>query len=140
MTNPQGTSARKSIGLKLALGIALGGLFAPAAGAASVKELQTHPLAGIPGKEGKMLLVEYLPGDKDPIHRHDASAFVYVLEGTVIMQVKGSKPVTLHKGQTFFEGPSDVHLVGRNASKTARAKFVVVLVKNIGAPIFKPAH
>lgn len=125
---------------KMILGIAVAGLAGSTALAASVKELQTHQLAGIPGKEGKMLLVEYLPGDSDPIHRHDASAFVYVVEGTIIMQVKGSKPVVVHKGETFFEGPNDIHLIGRNASKTAKAKFVVVLVKNSGAPIFKPAH
>ena len=71
-----------------------------------------------------MLIVEYAPGGADPIHRHGAHAFVYVLESSVVMQVKGAEPVTLHPGQTFYEGPNDVHLVGRNASKTEPAKFL----------------
>src|SRR6476469_10482243 len=74
------------------------------------------------------------------VHRHDANAFVYVLEGSVIMQLKGSEPVTLHPGQTFYEGPDDIHVVGRNASKTEPAKFLVVLVKNKGAPILTPVE
>jgi len=85
-----------------------------------------------------MLLVEYPPGSADPIHRHEADAFVYVLEGSVIMQVKGGKEVTLTPGQTFYEGPNDVHTVGRNASKTKPAKFVVFLVKKEGAPALIP--
>ncbi len=85
-----------------------------------------------------MILVEYAPGDVDPVHRHDASVFLYVLEGTIIMQVKGGKLTTLHPGQTFFEGRDDVHIVGRNASRTKPAKFVAVLVKNTGAPIIMP--
>jgi quercetin dioxygenase-like cupin family protein len=85
-----------------------------------------------------MLLVEYPPGSSDPIHRHSADAFVYVLEGTVIMQVKGGKEVILTPGQTFYEGPDDIHVVGRNASKTKPAKFVVVLVKKEGAPALIP--
>ena len=84
--------------------------------------------------------MEYAPGGADPIHRHDAHAFVYVLEGSVVMQVKGAEPVILHPGQTFYEGPNDVHLVGRNASKTEPAKFLVVFVKNKGAPILTPVE
>jgi quercetin dioxygenase-like cupin family protein len=91
------------------------------------------------GKEGLMITVEYPPGSVDPIHRHNAHAFVYVLEGTIVMQVRGGKEVTLTAGQTFYEGPNDVHVVGRNASKTEPAKFVVFLVKNKGAPVFVPA-
>jgi quercetin dioxygenase-like cupin family protein len=75
-----------------------------------------------------------------PVHRHNANAFVYVLEGSVIMQVKGSEPITLHPGQTFYEGPDDIHVVGRNASKTEPAKFLVVFVKNKGAPILTPVQ
>jgi len=86
-------------------------------------------MPNLPGKEGLMLLVEYPPGGADPIHRHNAHAFVYVLEGSVIMQVKGEKEVTLTPGQTFYEGRDDIHTVGRNASKTEPAKFVVFLVK-----------
>lgn len=92
-----------------------------------------------PGKEGQMIIVEYAPGGVDPIHRHDAHAFVYVLEGSVVMQLKGGKEVTLTPGQTFYEGPNDVHIVGRNASSTKPAKFLVFLVKNKGAPVLVPA-
>jgi quercetin dioxygenase-like cupin family protein len=110
---------------------------APAAEAV-VNELMTKALANVPGKEGTMLIVTYPPGSKDPVHRHNASAFVYVLEGTIVMQVKGGKEVTLHPGETFFEGPKDVHIVGRNASTTEPAKFLVVLVKDQGAPVLVP--
>ncbi|HJY41381.1 MAG TPA: cupin domain-containing protein [Steroidobacteraceae bacterium] len=97
--------------------------------------LMTQPLSDSPGKEGLMLLVEYPPGSVDPVHRHDAHAFIYVLEGSVVMQVKGGKEVTLTRGQTFYEGPNDVHLVGRNASTTQPAKFLVVFLKKAGAPV-----
>jgi quercetin dioxygenase-like cupin family protein len=103
-----------------------------------VTPLMSKNLPDLPGKEGLMLLVEYPPGGADPIHRHNADAFVYVLEGTVIMQVKGGKEVTLTPGQTFYEGPDDIHTVGRNASSTKRAKFVVVLFKKEGAPALIP--
>lgn len=92
-----------------------------------------------PGREGLMIVVDYPPGSSDPIHRHNANAFVYVLEGSIIMQVKGGKQVTLTAGQTFYEGPNDIHVVGRNASKTKPAKFVVFLVKDKGAPVLIPA-
>jgi quercetin dioxygenase-like cupin family protein len=85
-----------------------------------------------------MLTVEYPPGGADPVHRHNAHAFVYILEGTVVMQVKGGKEVTLKPGDTFYEGPDDIHVVGRNASKTQPAKFVVVLLKDKGAPALIP--
>ena len=114
------------------------GSICSAAQAAKVTELQSRPIAGVPGKEGTMILVEYAPGDVDPIHRHDASVFLYVLEGVIEMQVKGGELVTLHPGQTYFEGPDDVHIVGRNASRTEPAKFIAVLVKNQGAPILMP--
>jgi quercetin dioxygenase-like cupin family protein len=104
-----------------------------------VTPLMSKDLTGIPGKEGLMITVEYPPGGSDPIHRHNAHAFLYVLEGSVVMQVKGGKEVTLTPGQTFYEGPDDVHVVGRNASSTKPAKFVVFLVKNKGAPVFVPA-
>jgi quercetin dioxygenase-like cupin family protein len=107
---------------------------------AKVTTLMSRDLADFPGKEGTMLIVEYAPGGVDPVHRHDAHAFIYVLEGSIIMQVKGAEPVTLHPGQTFYEGPNDVHLVGRNASNTEPAKFLVVFVKNKGAPILTPVE
>ena len=105
-----------------------------------VTELFSHDLSDIAGKEATMLLVEYPPGGADPVHRHDANAFVYVLEGSIIMQLKGSDPVTLRPGQTFYEGPDDIHVVGRNASKTEPARFVVVLIKSKGAPDLIPVE
>jgi quercetin dioxygenase-like cupin family protein len=106
---------------------------------AKVTELFSKDLTNLPGKEGLMITVDYPPGSMDPIHRHNAHAFIYVLEGSIVMQVKGGKEVTLTPGQTFYEGPDDVHVVGRNASKTKPAKFVVVFVKDKGAPVLVPA-
>ena len=106
--------------------------------AADVKQLFTIDLADYPGKEGLMVEVSYPPGARDMVHRHDAHAFVYVLEGEIIMQLKGKPAVTLKAGQTFYEGPTDIHVVGRNASDTAPARFVVVLLKGKGAPILTP--
>src|SRR5215472_5147658 len=99
---------------------------------AQVTELLSKDLTNLPGKEGLMITVDYPPGSSDPIHRHNAHAFVYVLEGSIVMQVRGGKEVTLTPGQTFYEGPNDVHIVGRNASKTKPAKFVVFSVKDKG--------
>jgi quercetin dioxygenase-like cupin family protein len=99
-----------------------------------VTSLMSKDLTEFPGKEGMMITVEYPPGGSDPIHRHNAHAFVYVLEGSVVMQLKGGKEITLTPGQTFYEGPNDVHVIGRNASQTKPAKFVVFLVKDKGAP------
>ena len=107
---------------------------------AKVTDLMTKDLPNFPGKEGLMITVDYPPGSVDPIHRHNANAFVYVLEGTIVMQVRGGKEVTLTPGQTFYEGPNDIHVVGRNASKTKPAKFVVFLVKDKGAPVFVPTN
>ena len=97
---------------------------------AKVMPLMSKDLTECPGKEAVMITVEYPPGHSDEIHRHNAYAFVYVLEGSVVMQVRGEKEVTLTTGQTFYEGPDDVHVVGRNASDTKPAKFLVVFVKN----------
>ena len=105
---------------------------------ASVTSLTSKDLPELPGKEVLMITVEYPPGTVDPIHRHNAHAFVYVLEGSIIMQVKGGKEVTLTPGQTFYEGPDDVHVVGRNASSTKPAKFVVFFIKAKGAPVLVP--
>ena len=101
--------------------------------------LMLKELADISGKEVLMITVDYPPGGADPVHRHDAHAFVYVLEGSIVMQVRGGKEVTLTPGQTFYEGPSDVHIVGRNASSTRPAKFLVLLLKDKGAEFFLPA-
>jgi quercetin dioxygenase-like cupin family protein len=113
-------------------------LAAVPAGAADVKDLFAIDLPDSPGKEGRMIEVSYPPGAQDVVHRHDAHAFVYVLEGQIVMQLKGHPAVTLQAGQTFYEGPTDVHVVGRNASTTEPARFVVVLLKATGAPIFTP--
>jgi len=107
---------------------------------AKVTPLFSKDLTDFPGKEGLMITVEYPPGASDPIHRHNAHAFVYMLEGSIVMQVRGGKEVTLTPGQTFYEGPSDVHVVGRNASQTKPAKFVVFLVKDKGVPVLVPAN
>ncbi|MHC2301459.1 cupin domain-containing protein [Rhizobium mongolense] len=105
---------------------------------AKVTSLMQKDLPNYPGKEGLMISVEYGPGGSDPIHRHDANAFVYVLEGSIVMQVKGEKEVTLSPGETYYEGPSDIHLVSRNASRSKPAKFIVVLLKNKDAPVVMP--
>ena len=105
---------------------------------AKVTPLMTKDLAGTDGKEGTMVMVEYAPGGSDPPHRHNAYAFVYVLEGTVVMQVKGGKEVTLGPGQTFYESPEDVHAVSRNASTTKPAKLLGFFVKQKGAPLTVP--
>jgi quercetin dioxygenase-like cupin family protein len=105
---------------------------------AEVAPLMSRDLTDIPGKEVVMITVTYPPGSSDPVHRHYAHAFVYVLEGSVVMQVKGGKEVTLTPGQTFYEGPDDIHVVGRNASKTQPAKFLVVMLKDKGSPIVVP--
>ena len=107
---------------------------------AKVTPLMSKDLTDNPGKEALMIMVEYPPGSSDPIHRHNAQAFVYVLEGSIVMQVKGGEQVTLTPGQTFYEGPDDVHVVGRNASSTQPAKFLVLLIKDKGAPVLVPAQ
>jgi quercetin dioxygenase-like cupin family protein len=107
---------------------------------AKVTDLFSKDLANLPGKEGLMMIVDYPPGSTDPVHRHNANAFIYVLEGSIVMQVRGGKEVTLTPGQTFYEGPDDVHVVGRNASRTKPAKFVLVMVKDKGAPILVPTN
>ena len=129
----------KRVGLALVVGCAaLAANTAQAAPEAIVKELMTKPLPEYPGKEALMISVEYPPGAVDPVHRHDAHAYLYVIEGSIVMGLRGGKEVTLHAGQTFYEGPNDIHTVGRNASKTKRAKFVVVLLKEAGKPALTP--
>ena len=96
--------------------------------------LMTKDLTGIAGKEATMQTVEYAPGASSAIHRHNAHVFVYVLEGSIVMGVKGGKEVTLVPGQTFYESPEDIHAIGRNASTTQPARFLVMMVKDKGAP------
>jgi quercetin dioxygenase-like cupin family protein len=107
---------------------------------AQVTALLTRTLADNPGKEIAMIEVEYPPGGADPVHRHDAHGFIYVLKGSIVMGVRGGKPVTLTAGQTFYEGPGDVHTIGYNASATQPAKFLVFLLKNRDAPILVPVE
>jgi quercetin dioxygenase-like cupin family protein len=122
--------------LLLALSLTGGTL---AAQGPKITSLLSRDLAGAPGKELSMITVEYPPGASDPAHTHHAQVMVYVLEGSVVMQVKGKSPITLMPGQTFYEEPDDVHVVARNASHTASAKFLVFFVKDKGAPLLVPA-
>ena len=126
---------RKQIILVVLLSLIAGPLMAQEA---KVTSLMSKDLKDFPGKEGLMIAVEYPPGATDPIHRHNAHAFVYVLEGSIVMQLKGGKEVTLTPGQTFYEGPDDVHIVGRSADKTKPAKFIVFLIKDKVAPVLVP--
>lgn len=135
-------STFKRFGMSLALCAFTAPLLSPAYAedGAIVTPLMSKNLADIPGKEMLMINVVYPPGYVGEIHRHDAHSFIYVLEGSVVMGVRGGKQVTLKPGQTFYEGPDDVHTVGRNASKTEPAKLVVVLVKKQGADVVLPAE
>jgi quercetin dioxygenase-like cupin family protein len=103
-----------------------------------VTSLISKDLTESPGREALMITVEHAPGGSSAIHRHNAHAFVYVLEGSVVMQLKGGQQVILTQGQTFYEGPDDVHVIDRNASGTQPAKFLVVLIKDKGAPALVP--
>ncbi|EIL90298.1 hypothetical protein UU9_05819 [Rhodanobacter fulvus Jip2] len=128
------------VSILFATGSALAQPAPTAAPQASVTELMSKALAEHPGKELLMITVDYPPGAVDPVHRHDAHAFVYVLEGSIVMGLRGGKSVTLTPGQTFYEGPNDVHTVGRNASLTKPAKFLVFLLKNRDEPVFTPVN
>ena len=110
------------------------------AAVATVRPLLSKDLADVPGRELSLISIEYPPGSTDPVHTHHAQALVYVLEGSIVMQVRGGAPVTLTPGQTFYEGPDDVHIVGRNAGQNVPAKFLVFLVKDKGAPILTPVE
>ena len=105
-----------------------------------VAPIMSRDLTEFPGKEGVMITVVYPPGASEPVHRHNAYVFVYVVEGSVVMKVRGGNEVTLNAGQSFYEAPNDVHVVGRNASKTKPAKFVAFLVKDKGAPVHIPVN
>jgi len=105
---------------------------------ATVTPLMSKELPDMSGKEAVMITVDYPPGSIDHVHRHNAHAFIYVLEGSIVMQVEGGEPVTLTPGQTFYEGPNDIHTVGRNASTTKPAKFLVVFLKKVGEPLLVP--
>jgi quercetin dioxygenase-like cupin family protein len=108
--------------------------------APKVTSLMSKDLPESLGKEVLMITVEHAPGGSSPIHRHNAQAFVYVLEGSAVMQVKGGQQVILTPGQTFYEGPADVHVVGRNASSTKPVKFLVFMIRDKGAPVLVPVE
>ena len=126
---------KSTTALALSLSLAGGTLIAQQT---PVKVLLSQDLAGTPGREVSVMTVDYAPGQSSPAHTHPGQALVYVLEGSIVMQVKGGSPVTLTPGQTWSEGPNDVHVVSRNASKTAAAKYLVFMVKDKGAPILTP--
>lgn len=121
----------------LVLSLSLAGSVLPAQ-TDPVKTLMSQDLSGVPGREVSMITVDYPPGASTPAHTHHAQALVYVLEGSIVMQAKGKEPVTLTKGQTWSEGPDDVHVVSRNASTSAPARYLVFMVKDKGAPILTP--
>jgi quercetin dioxygenase-like cupin family protein len=135
-----GIRRRISTAAKIFLLLSCASSLASAGEPAQVTELMTKALADVPGKEVTMITVDYPPGSVDPVHRHNASTFVYVLEGSIVMQMEGGKKMTLHPGETFYEDPNGVHLVGQNASDTTPAKFLALLVKDQGAPIFCARH
>ncbi|HEY4808544.1 MAG TPA: cupin domain-containing protein [Roseiarcus sp.] len=126
--------------LLVAAALPFGGALAQTAPQPVVVPVMQKDLADMPGKEMLMLTVEYPPGAVEHVHRHDAYAFVYVLEGSIVEGVRGGKEVTLTPGQTFYEGPGDVHTVGRNSSTTKPAKFVVIMVKKKGVDAVLPAE
>lgn len=123
--------------LTLTLSLAGTALAAPHA---SVRSLVSRDLAGVPDREVAVISVEYPPGGSSPVHTHHAQALVYVMEGSIVMQVKGGVPVTLSPGQTWYEGPDDVHVVSRNASESAPAKYLVFMIKDKGAPVLTPVN
>lgn len=134
-------SQLRNVALTLGIAfIAFSGPPARSAGDAVVTALMQKELKDIDGKEVLMITVEFPPGGADPVHRHDAHGFIYVLEGSIVMQVKGGEEVILTPGQTYYEGPDDIHTVGRNASNTKPAKFLVLLLKNSGAEPVLPAE
>jgi quercetin dioxygenase-like cupin family protein len=131
-----GTAMKSTAVLALSLSLAGGTLVAQDA---TVQSLVSKNLAGVSSREISMITVEYPPGGSSPVHTHHAQALVYVLEGSIVMQVRGGAPMTLAPGQTWYEGPDDVHIVSQNASQSAPAKYLVFLVKDKGAPILVPA-
>jgi quercetin dioxygenase-like cupin family protein len=121
----------------LFLALALGSVLAVSganAGTGKATTLMTKELPDFPGKEGMVEIVEFAPGEVSQPHRHNADLFVYVLEGSIITQVKGGNAETVHAGGVFYESPTDIHSVSRNASATQPAKLLVFYVKVKGAP------
>src|SRR5262245_3862827 len=133
LATQRGKNMKSALRLSLLLGVT-----AVHAAEPVVTPLMTKPLPEFPGKEVFMFTVEYPPGSSDPVHKHNAHGFIYVLEGSIVMGVNGGEPVTLTPGQTFYEGPTDIHTIGRNASQTKPAKFLVLLLKDKDAPVLIP--
>ena len=104
----------------------------------TITPIMSHDLAGGSGEQVLMYTVDFPPGFSSPVHRHNAQVSVYVLEGSVVMQVRGGKEITLGPGQSFYETPNDIHVVSRNASSTKPAKFLVFLIHQKGAPLVIP--
>ena len=102
--------------------------------AGSVTRLMTQDLPDLPGKEGMIEIVDFAPGEASQVHRHNCDLFVYVLEGSVVTQLKGGSPQTVNTGGVFYESPTDIHIVSRNASETQPAKLAVFYVKAKGTP------
>ena len=115
-------------------------LFSYPASSAEVAMLFKQDLANMPGKAGQLLTVEFAPGEVSAPHRHNAHTFVYVLEGSVVMQVQGGEAKTLTAGQTFYENPDDIHTVANNASDTEPAKILVFFIKDSDAPASMPVE
>lgn len=138
--NPMLSKISASTALLVLLALSAQSMFGVSAETAEVKTLLEKSLPEFPEKEGTMIEVRYPPGSSDPIHRHDAHAFVYVLEGAIEMQLQGKDPVRLGPGDTFYEDPEAIHLVGRNLSDTEEARFIVFLVKDKDAPILIPVE
>jgi quercetin dioxygenase-like cupin family protein len=107
---------------------------------AAVTTLMQRDLPDLPGKEALLLTVEYLPGGASLPHRHDADVLGYVLTGEVVTQLAGHDPVTLHAGETFYEGPQDIHVRSANPDSRVPAKLLVFMVKDRGRPVSRPAQ
>lgn len=123
--------------IALYLSLAFSGILAFSganAGTGKATALMTKDLPDLPGKEGMVEVVEFAPGEVSQTHRHNADLFVYVLEGSVVTQVKGDIPQTINAGGVFYESPNDIHTVSRNASETQPAKLLVFYVKGKGIP------
>jgi len=98
------------------------------------KDLMVKELPDLAGKEALVRANTYPPGSSNPPHRHDAHVFLHILEGQLIVQLKGGQPVTLNAGDTYYEAPSDIHVMSRNPSATVPVKALIFMVKDKGAP------
>ncbi|MEO7728520.1 MAG: cupin domain-containing protein [Burkholderiales bacterium] len=109
-----------------------------AAPQSSRKILMVKDLPDFPGKEATVLIVEYPPGTSNPPHRHNGHVFLHVLEGQLNAQVKGGELTVLNPGSTYYESPTDIHIISRNPSSTVPAKAMIFLIHDQGAPLSTP--